>query len=108
VFVVDPSSLSLKPRTIIGKVQMRNITNVALEPGDTAVAALTSPTPIIIVPDPISATPLTGIYSALGSRKKIGVLYLELPEGASKESSEDLVGLFNVIRKTLCDALLLE
>jgi hypothetical protein len=108
VFVVDPSSLSLKPRTMIGKVQMRNISNVALEPGDTAVSALTSTDPIVIIPDAISDVPLTGIYSALGNRKKIGVLYLELPKNALKESSQDTVGLFNAIRKTLCDALLLD
>jgi hypothetical protein len=87
---------------------MRNISNVALEPGDTAVSALTSTDPIVIIPDAISDAPLTGIYSALGNRKKIGVLYLELPKNALKESSQDTVGLFNAIRKTLCDALLLD
>jgi hypothetical protein len=108
VFVVDPSSLSLKPRTMIGKVQMRNITNVALEPGDSAVSALTSTDPVIIIPDTLSGAPLTGIYSALGNRKKIGVLYLELPKSTSDNTAEDTMGLFNVIRKTLCDALLLD
>jgi hypothetical protein len=108
VFVVDPSSLSLKPRTMIGKVQMRDISNVALEPGDTAVSALASPEPIVIIPETLSDSSLTGIYSALGTRKKIGVLYLELPKDGSKQADENTISLFNVIRKTLCDALLLD
>jgi hypothetical protein len=108
VFVVDPSSLSLRPRTMIGKVQMRTITNVALEPGDAAVSALSSAEPIIAFPDSPVAAPLAGIYSALGARKKIGVLYLETSKNVSPKPSEETLGVFQVIRKALCDALLLE
>jgi hypothetical protein len=108
VFVVDPSSLSLKPRTLIGQVQMRQITNVALEPGDAAVSALSSTQPIVKNDQDSDAT-LTGIYSALGGRKKIGVLYLETPQGTpSAPPSEDTLGVFQVIQKALSDVLLLD
>lgn len=108
VFVVDPSSLSLKPRTLIGKVQMRTIANVALEPGDAAVAALSSSDPVIKLSEKAEATPLVGIYSALGSRKKIGVLYLETPQAADQPPTEKTLGVFHLIKKSLCDALLID
>lgn len=108
VFVVDPSSLSLKPRTLIGKVQMRQISNVALEPGDAAVSALSSQEPVIQVSQDLNDPSLAGIYCALGGRKKIGVLYLETPQKAKQEPGEETLGVFEVIRKALCDTLLIE
>lgn len=108
VFVVDPSSLSLKPRTMIGKVQMRTIQNVALEPGDAAVSALSSTDPIVKVTDDRSEPQYAGIYSALGARKKIGVLYLETPRKDATRPTEETLGVFQVIRKALCDALMLD
>jgi hypothetical protein len=108
VFVVDPSSLSLKPRTLIGKVQMRKISNVELEPGDAAVSALASPQPVIQVSEDLANSAFTGIYSSLGSRKKVGVLYLEKPQPSSTKPDDGTMGVFEVIRKALCDALLIE
>lgn len=108
VFVVDPSSLSLKPRTLIGKVQMRQITNVALEPGDAAVSALSSQQPVVQLSEDLSDSSLAGIYCALGGRKKIGVLYLETPQKAHHKPDEGTLGVFEVIRKALCDTLLIE
>lgn len=109
VFVVDPSSLTLKPRTLIGDVQMREINNVALEPGDTAVSALSSSDTIIKTPEDDSRTQkkLTGIYSALGIRRKIGVLYLETPTAQEDQHSEK-VEIFHALKQALCDTLLLE
>jgi hypothetical protein len=108
VFVVDPSSLSLKPRTMIGTVQMRTISNVALEQGDAAVTALSCSEPIVTLPVALSDAPLTGIYCALGDRKKIGVLYLELPKSTPSKSADETLGVFRAIKQTLCDALLLD
>jgi len=108
VFVVDPSSLSLKPRTLIGKVQMRTITNVALEPGDAAVSALSSSEPIIYRSAEQSDDARTGIYSSLGARKKIGVLYLETSNKARVDPEDETIGIFEIIKKALCDTLLLE
>lgn len=107
VFVVDPSSLSLKPRTLIGTVQMRTITNVALEPGDKAVSALSSTETIIESPEESSDRKLTGIYSALGIRRKIGVLYLEGPSEQEEPDSKK-VEVFHALKQALCDTLLLE
>jgi hypothetical protein len=105
VFVVDPSSLSLKPRTLIGKVQLRTITNVALEPGDAAVSALSEPEVTVKTGTTTDGTALAGIYSALGTRKKIGVLYLETPRS---HTSEETLGIFHVLKKALCDVLLID
>lgn len=108
VFVVDPTSLSLKPRTLIGKVQMRQIVNVALEPGDPALSALSNSQQVIKNGAAQDNAPLTGIYSALGGRKKIGVFYLEVPQKASVPVSEDTLGVYNLLKKALSDALLLD
>jgi len=108
VFVVDPSSLSLKPRTLIGKVQMRQITNVALEPGDAAVSALGSQQPVVQLSENLKDPSLAGIYCSLGGRKKVGVLYLETPQRSPQEPDEGTLGMFEVIRKALCDTLLIE
>jgi len=108
VFVVDPSSLSLKRRTLIGVVQMRKISNVALEPGDAALSALSSSQPILHCSAELADDALTGIYSSLGGRKKIGVLYLETPKKAQLQPEDGTMGVFEVIKKALCDALLIE
>lgn len=108
VFVVDPTSLSLKPRTLIGKVQMRQIANSALPPEDPAVSALSNNQHVIETGSAADNSPLSGIYCSLGSRKKIGVFYLELPQKAAAPLSEDTLGVFNVLRKALSDALLLD
>jgi len=108
VFVVDPTSLSLKPRTLIGRVRMRQITNLALEPGDPAVSSLSSNQPVIKNGSTPDNALMAGIYSPLGNRKKIGVLYLELPQKASVPPSEEVLGVFNVLKKALSDALLLD
>ena len=86
---------------------MREITNVALGPGDAAVSALSAPKLVIQRSEDLSNSALTGIYSALGERKKIGVLYLETPQQSS-QPDEGTLGCFEVIKKALCDALLLE
>lgn len=108
VFVVDPSSLSLKPRTLIGNVQLREITNVALEPGDAAVSALSSTETIVESPEEASERKLTGLYSALGIRRKIGVLYLETPCASQGEDGNGQLAVFHALKQALCDTLLLE
>jgi len=105
VFIVDPSSLSLKPRTLIGTVKLRTISNVVLEPGDPAVAALSSSEASLNEGLSAENSPMIGIYSALGTRKKIGVLYLET---SRSRSSEATMGIFQVLRKALCDVLLID
>jgi hypothetical protein len=108
VFVVDPASLALKPRTLIGKVQMRQITNVELEPGDPAVSALSNIQPIVKGGSSADKSLFTGIYCALGGRKKIGVLYLEVPQKTPLPVSKEVLSIYQVLKKALSDALLLD
>lgn len=106
VFVVDPSTASLKPRTIIGNVNLRAIKNVNLEPGDLAVEALGKQEPLFVKPSSEAPTNLEGIYCSLGARRKVGVLYLETPVvGGTWPNINDAVGTFNVLKQALCDVL---
>lgn len=106
VFVVDPSTASLKPRTIIGEVNLRTISNVSLEPGDIAVTALSQGAPIFQFDDKNTVSSLEGIYSSLGSARKVGVLYLERPTtGILIQNDERELGTFNILKQALCDIL---
>lgn len=110
VFVIDPTSLSLRPRTVIGRVALRSTKDVALDPADNAVAALTNTEPLIIqsthgLPDDM----LAGIYRALGEQRKVGVLYLETPSvGSLGAERAKALATFEAMRRALSDVLLLQ
>lgn len=105
VFVIDPSTASLKPRTIIGQVNLRAISNVSLDPGDLAVAALGAHGHLFDVKEDAQPLPLEGIYSALGEQRKVGVLYLETPKTANEEPEGRTIGTYNILKRALCDVL---
>lgn len=109
VFVVDPSTASLKPRTIIGKVALRPVENVTLEPGDMAVTALSQTEPLFDVKEAVGGdgppAPINGIYSALGNSRKVGVLYLETPLNNNEEPAGRTMGTFRILKQALCDVL---
>ena len=110
VFVIDPTSLTLKPRTIIGRVALRSTKDVALDPGDHAVTALSNVEPLVIESrEDLSSPSLAGIYRALGEQRKVGVLYLESPasDGAPTSRERALV-TFEAMRRALSDVLLLQ
>ena len=105
VFVIDPSTASLKPRTIIGQVSLRAISNVTLDPADLAVAALGTHETLFDIKDDAKPIPLEGIYSALGEQRKVGVLYLETPKHTHEEPEGKTLGTYNILKKALCDVL---
>jgi hypothetical protein len=105
VFVIDPSTASLKPRTIIGQVTLRAISNVTLDPGDLAVAALGAHEPLLDIKEDAQPLPLEGIYSALGEQRKVGVLYLETPRNTHEDPEGKTIGTYNILKKALCDVL---
>ncbi len=133
VFVVDPSSFALMPRTVFGTVKLRPVQQVALrrngiasDDGNTslgvlgtrggesvfeidyAATALACSQPVIERPDTRSLEPLTGMYGSLGEMRKIGVLYLEVPDGTSLMGDARTIGAFKAVRQALSDALRLE
>lgn len=129
VFVVDPATLALTPRTIIGQVILRPIRKVALKtaPGsgsnalisetilsaagssaDLAASAFACTHPLLERTDSLQEGALAGIYSSLGSRARIGVLYLELPEKQLNDPEARSLQLFKALRQTLCDVLMVE
>ncbi|MEY4668541.1 MAG: hypothetical protein RL518_1240 [Pseudomonadota bacterium] len=105
VFVIDPSTSSLKPRTVIGQVNLRAISNVTLDPQDLAVAALGTHGPLFDLKEDALPTPLEGIYSALGEQRKVGVLYLESPKAENEQPEGKTIGTYNILKKALCDVL---
>jgi hypothetical protein len=109
IFMVDPLTLALKPRTLIGKVELRKIIAKDLEPSDPAVSALSIKEPVLQMGRLRDSDDGTAFYSVLGERKKIGVLYLESPKAsASFNSSEQALGVFSALKQLLSDALMLE
>ena len=105
VFVIDPSTASLKPRTIIGQVNLRQIQNISLDPGDLAVAALGQTEPLFDLKGEGTSEPIEGIYSSLGGQRKVGVLYLEGPKTINEEPAGKTIGTYNILKKALCDVL---
>ena len=104
VFVIDPSTASLKPRTIIGQVNLRQIQNISLDPGDMAVAALGQTEPLFDFKEQ-GPQQIEGIYSSLGEQRKVGVLYLETPKTFNEEPAGRTIGTYNILKKALCDVL---
>ena len=105
VFVIDPSTASLKPRTIIGQVSLRAISNVTLDPGDLAVAALGTHETLFDTKEDALPLPLEGIYSSLGEQRKVGVLYLESPKTMNGDPEGKTLCTYNILKKALCDVL---
>lgn len=130
VFVIDPSALTLSPRTMIGKVESRDISSIMLRssalPGlelgiseseileaaaehdDLIANAFACAQPIVELDDSLHSASFTTIASSLGKRRRIGVLYLESPSSTSNEQSSSQVATFKAVRQLLCDALHLD
>lgn len=110
VFVIDPTTLTLKPRTVIGRVALRSTKDVALDPGDHAVTALSNTEALVVESrEDLSSSALAGIYRALGEQRKVGVLYLESPSGIDSPSTrERALVTFEAMRRALSDVLLLQ
>jgi hypothetical protein len=129
IFVVDPASLALAPRTVIGKVTLRPVQRVALKtiPGngsnalisetilssagtssDLAAAAFACSYPLMERSEESADSGTIGMYASLGTKRRVGVLYLEAPENNVGDTNGGAVLLFKALRQTLCDALLVE
>jgi hypothetical protein len=129
VFLVDPSTMSLIPRTVIGKVKMRSLTPIALPrshgshinaligdvittrlygTADVAQAAFESDQPVLQRSNGSTKDSFTGIYCCLGKTRKIGVLYLEVPEVQFSDRSPQVLKIFKALQQTLCHALFVE
>ena len=130
VYVIDPASQTLSPRTMIGKVKRRAISTItlgspvlqALDPTSSEAELIEAATdhidaianafacvqPIIERDENLNEDSLTTISSSLGGKRRIGVLYLEKPSDASPEQDSVTVMTFKALRQALCDALHLE
>jgi hypothetical protein len=128
VYLVDPATFALMPRTVFGTVKLRSIERVMLgqafaeqhsyaapgsisqgaAPPDLAATALSSTQPVIERHEDPYDVGTTGLYAALGDSKKVGVLYLEAPEASDLESDQKTLSTFKAMRQALSDALRLD
>lgn len=109
VFVVDPTSASLKRRNVIGNVKLRAIDKATLDLGDMAVTALSLDEPLVanktIAGSYSSATQLSGMYGTLSTARRVGVLYLEAPIGNDSAQRDNALCAFKTLKRALSDAL---
>jgi hypothetical protein len=129
VFLIDPSQMSLLPLSVIGNVRLRrlgrinlktapgsamaglvadNITTSIHTQGDPALVAFNCSQPLIEREGDDAIESTAGIYSSLGTKRRIGVLYLEAPEHAVGRSDSSAVKTFKALRQALCDALMVD
>jgi hypothetical protein len=129
VFLVDPSQMSLLPLSVIGHVRLRrlgkinlktspgsamaglvadNITTAQHTQGDPALVAFNCAQPLIEREGTEVVESTAGIYSSLGTKRRIGVLYLEAPEDQVGMSDSSTVKTFKALRQALCDALMVD
>ena len=109
VFVLDPASRQFIPRLIVGKVALRKLGPVAYSEysskNDPVIIAFDCQTPMIehsktgAVDDPAC------IAAVLGSKQRLGVLYLEIPQTALNDFDQNVLMHFKAVRKALEDAL---
>lgn len=128
VYLVDPATFALIPRTVFGQVQLRKVERIMLKQAlaaqdtadfygsashkpsspDLAATALSRAHPVIERHDDSNRSGITGIYAALGDNRKIGVLYLEAPEARDIQGNHRTMCTFKAMRQALADALRLE
>jgi hypothetical protein len=129
VFLVDPSTMSLVPRAIIGSVTLRSLQAIPLPrthgshmhtlvsdvlttsfhlTEDYARAAFDSDQPLLQRSPKSGPDARTGIYACLGRSRRVGILYLEAPEGVFEQSEMKILKVYRAVHKTLCDSLFVE
>jgi hypothetical protein len=130
LFLVNPQTGHLTPRTLIGKIRALEVKPIPVEGGaplptpdqssSTApdrqpksahgiVNAFASKAPIVEkIVDAHSNQGVTRFSSVVGGRAPIGVLYLERPISATRIQEDVALQTFRAINHTLGDALLLD
>lgn len=129
IFLVDPSTMSLVPRTVIGHVTLRSLTPVPLPrtqgshmstlvgdvittnihlTDDFARVAFDSDQPILQRSVEVGPNTKTGIYLRLGKDRRVGILYLEAPEADFNATGLKTLKVYKAIHLALCHALFVE
>lgn len=129
VFLIDPATICLSPRTVFGQVKLREICPVTLNvaatdaetnllyteniisqhySSDLAATALACTQPVIARGAEQADSGVTGMYGSLGENRKIGVLYLESDEKAQFDEEQQDIITFKAMRQALADALHLD
>ena len=129
VFLIDPATICLAPRTVFGQVKLREICPVTLNvaatdsetnllyteniisqhySSDLAATALACTQPVIARGAEQEDSGVTGMYGSLGENRKIGVLYLESDEKAQFDEEQQDIITFKAMRQALADALCLD
>ncbi|MCO6431861.1 MAG: HDOD domain-containing protein [Deltaproteobacteria bacterium] len=110
VYTLDPGTMALVPRTKVGLVIAKRMEPVPYENGsahsDPILTAYGCSAPIVqMIEQDCGPQPLAFMAGALGSEKKIGVLYLELPEELLNDKDANMLLNYKAIRQALNDCL---
>jgi hypothetical protein len=129
VYVIDPTAMTLAPRVSFGKLALRTLralplqahAGVAIGPlvsevisthlrsaKDLALAALDCDQPLLERSERASDNSVAAICGVIGRKRKVGVMYLELPELSLDANDTTTLNVFKALRQALCDALLVE
>jgi hypothetical protein len=129
VYVIDPTSMTLAPRVSFGKLALRTLRALPLQADagraigplvsevitthmrsakDLALAALACDQPLVERSNSESDTAVGALCGVIGKKRKVGVMYLELPEKTLDKDNQLTLNIFKALRQTLCDALLVD
>jgi hypothetical protein len=96
------------PGAALAPLITENISTGARPQTDLAAAAFSCEQPLVERSDSDTAGAVAGIYSSLGKKRKIGVLYVEIPESELDTADPVALRSFKALRQALCDALLVD
>ena len=129
VYVIDPTSMTLAPRVSFGNLRLRTLRSLPLQPNagkaigplvsevisthvrsarDLALAALSCDQPLVERSESESDAAVVALCGVIGKKRKVGVIYLELPEKALDDNDQLTLNIFKALRQALCDALLVD
>ncbi len=129
VYVIDPTSMTLAPRVSFGRVSLRTLRSLPLQANagraigplvsevisthmrsakDLALAALACDQPLVERSESESDSAVAALCGVIGKKRKVGVIYLELPEKTLDDNDQLTLNIFKALRQSLCDALLVD
>lgn len=111
VYIIDPATNVLMPRLRIGQMRLLDFKNIQCTSSKTVcspvAAAFYCSTPIMESALPQDGGLISYIAGVLGDKKRVGVLYLEMPDVSLRSTDSNRLKCFKALRQALNDCLLL-
>jgi hypothetical protein len=106
VYTLDPSFSEIVPRLRFGQVTLRRVASHKVSEDslsrDSVLSALQVPAPCL---SRVAGQDRSFVVGALGSTRKIGVLYVEFSSGLAEQDHIDVTVMFKALCQSLLDAL---